>query len=156
MLNLKKKILIFFAIYLSLVSGARRWRQMEPCMRYTYFNCSSSLKTIPWFKCFIKAFSRENTTLNIQVNMTRPVYNSYVRYDISYRSLSNSRRSIINVTGNLCEILNGTRSHPVMHWIMGMMPMLKEYLHPCPYVVNTDQLLWFIYDIFKLTQIEID
>lgn len=44
------------------------------------FKCTASNKTIaPDFKCFSKSYSRDNSTISIDVNFTRPSYNMKVR-----------------------------------------------------------------------------
>lgn len=98
-------------------------------------NCWSSNKTLSGHKCFVKAYSRKNTTMNVFVNLTRPLFDVKARYDLTYKYLTNSQRSIINSTIEICEFLNGTGSNPVFKWIVGLMENFKHLLHECPYEV---------------------
>ncbi|KAL7011601.1 hypothetical protein ACKWTF_014344 [Chironomus riparius] len=111
-----------------------RNNSFEPYSRFTKILCSSSNVTISEFKCFIKAYSQKNTTLNISVNISRPIFDVKAQYNFGSRSLSNSQRSMINVTIDFCEVLNGTGTNPVFNWLIGMVSELK-ILHPCPYKV---------------------
>jgi hypothetical protein len=129
------RIVVFFTI-LSICCAARKQKQnSEPYNRFKSTKCTSSNISLSGYKCFIKSYSRSNTTLNVLVNLTIPVNFVKLNYDFTYKSLSNSQRSIINATFELCAILNGTGSNPVFKWIIGMMPQLAELLHPCPYQV---------------------
>ncbi|CAH1733836.1 unnamed protein product [Chironomus riparius] len=133
---LKSKFFLLF-LYFSMNFAARVQKQnLEPYSRFKSIHCNSSNITVSGYKCYIKAFSRTNTTTNIFVNLTRPVHSFNVRYDLRFKSLSNSQRSIINTTLEVCSILNGTGSNPVYKWFIGMMPELEELLHPCPYKVG--------------------
>ena len=135
MSNIKFVLLFLFFVQ---VSSLRRQKQtFEPYSRFKSVKCHTSNITVVDFKCFIKANSRRNTTLNMIANITRPVFTSIGRYDFRSKSISNSQRSIINATVDLCSFLNGTKSNPVAEWILGMMPELKKLIHPCPYQVIT-------------------
>ena len=133
MSNFKLFLLIFY-FFQSFASRIQK-QNFDPYSRYKSINCSASLITLSSFECFVKAYSRTNTTLNIIANISRPIYFVKIQFDLRAKSLSNSERSIINVTFESCSILNGTMSNPVYHWVMGMMPALKQILHPCPYQV---------------------
>ena len=133
---LNSKVFFIILTFTAVLFAARRKESPEPYLRYRSIKCAGSPKSVSSFKCYIKAYGRKNTTLNIISNLTRPFYRSYITYDWNYKSLSNSLRSIINATTEVCQFLNGTGNHPVMNWIFGMMPSLKNIIHPCPYEVN--------------------
>ena len=132
---LEIKIFTLFVIFSSCFSAREQNRIFEPYFRFKSTQCSSSNKSLSGYKCFVKSYSRKNATLNVFVNLTRPVNFVNVQYDFTYRSLSNSQRSIINATFEVCSILNGTGSNPVFQWLLGLAPDLKQGLHPCPYQV---------------------
>lgn len=133
---LSLKIFLFLSSISLTFSTQHRNKNFEPYVRFKAFQCTSSNITITDFKCFIKAHSRRNTTMNIFVNIKKPIYDVKARYDYRAKYLSNSQRAIINVTLEVCSILNGTGSNPVFNWIMGMMPELKSLVHRCPYRVS--------------------
>jgi len=129
------KLFLLF-LYFSQVFAMRTQKQnFEPYSRYKSVNCSASQISVSSFKCFVKAYSRTNTTLNIIANISRPLYSVDIQFDFRSKSLSNSQRSIINTTFEICSILNGTMSNPVYNWILGMSPVFKNILHSCPYQV---------------------
>ena len=128
--------LFLIILQFSQVSLSRvRIQDLEPYSRYKGVKCHSSNITLSFYKCFIKANSRKNTTYNIFVNISRPIYSANLHFDFRYRSISNSQRSIINSTFEICSILNGTESNVLFKWIIGQMPNLVQLLHPCPYQV---------------------
>ncbi|KAL7011599.1 hypothetical protein ACKWTF_014342 [Chironomus riparius] len=129
------KLFIISVILSERVSTAARIQNSQPYLRFKSIKCNSSNKTISGYKCFIKAYSRTNTTINVFVNLTEPHFKADLNYDLTYKSLSNSYRSIINVTYEICSILNGTGSNPVFQWVVGHIPNLREILHVCPYKV---------------------
>lgn len=126
--------MIIFTLFFMQFQAARK--HFEPYIRYTSIKCTSSNKTICDFKCFIKAYSRRNTTLNVIVNISRPLFKVTARFDYSIKSLANSKRSVINSTFDVCTYLNGTTSNPVFKWIIGVLPGIEVLLHPCPYQVS--------------------
>lgn len=130
------KLFIFFIIFqsASLINPRRRFN-FEPYIRYTGIKCWSSNSSISSYTCFIKSYSRDNSTLNICLNLTRPIFNVKGRYDMTFKYLTNSQRSIINATLEICEHFNGTISNPVLKWILGMNRNLDRLIHPCPYKV---------------------
>ena len=130
------KILFLFTIFLFILSFPVRKQHSEPYLRFTSTKCDSSNKSVSGYKCFIKAYSRTNTTLSVFVNLTKPIFKVKFNYDLTCKSISNSYRSIINVTFEACSLLNGTASNPVFQWIMGNLPDLKKLLHVCPYKVS--------------------
>ncbi|KAG5667596.1 hypothetical protein PVAND_015572 [Polypedilum vanderplanki] len=72
--------------------------------------------------------------MSIQVKLTRPIFKAVMNYEISYKVRSNFYQTIINVTFNVCEVLNGTADNPMFQWIIGFMsPNFKTLLHSCPY-----------------------
>lgn len=125
---------LIILIYCILNNSASK-QNLDPYMRYTNVKCLTSNATISSFKCFIKSYSRYNSTLNIFVNLTRSIFDIKVRYDFRHKSLSNSQRSIINSTVDICQFLNGTITNPIFKWIIGMVPKLEKLLHTCPYEV---------------------
>ena len=128
-------ILIFLIFFSHLITSARI-KNTDPYMRFTSIKCQSSNKTLSGFKCFIKANSQRNTTLNVFVNITRPLFRVKCCYDLNYKSLSISQRSIINVTFEACSLLNGTASNPVFNLVMSNTPDLLRAVHACPYKVS--------------------
>lgn len=127
-------------LLIHLTMSVRR-KNLEPFIRFTGVKCHSSNKSVSFYKCFIKAYSQRNTTLNSITNLTRPVFDVKFSYDLTYKSLSNSYRSIINVTFEACSLLNGTANNPVFHWLMSNIPDLKDVVHACPYKVCWLQFL---------------
>lgn len=105
-------------------------------MRLTGIKCGSSNKTVSDYKCFFKANSRTNTTINVFENMMRPIFYLYLSYDliIDTRHIQNARSSMLLF--DICSILNGTGSNPVFHWMLGNLPDLQDVLHSCPYKVK--------------------
>lgn len=123
----------FIIFTINLTFGSRiRLNDFEPYARFTTVQCSSSNVTVSDFKCFVKAYSRKNTSLNLLLNISRPIYDIKARYEYRSKSIANAYRSLINVTIDICKVLNGTNSNPVFNWLMGMIPDLKVMLHPCP------------------------
>ena len=139
--------LIVLALQLLKIFAARTQRQdLEPYSRFRSIQCSSSNISLTVLTCFVKAYSRKVTTITVNVNITRPLYSANLHYEFRSKSISNSQRSIINVTFNICSILNGTGSNPVFQWLIGHVPQLKESLHPCPYLVV--KLIRFLSNLF--------
>jgi len=126
--------------------------------KYTDVKCASSNKTISSELplCFIKAYSRRNSTLNIILRTLIPVYQLMVsfklnisiinllilqlRYDLSHSTTTNSYRSVINTTIDVCSFLNGTEANVATKWIIDQ---LKEsigsrFFHSCPYFGRYD------------------
>jgi hypothetical protein len=130
------KFLLLSAIFLEISAVPARRQNTVPYVRFTSAKCDSSNKSVSGYKCYIKAYSRKNTTLNVFVNLTKPIFKLAFNYDLTYKSISNSYRSIINVTFEACSMLNGTAENPVFKWIMGNLPDLKTALHACPYKVS--------------------
>ena len=129
------KIFVFI-LYSSQIFGSRQQNQnFEPFSRFKSVKCTATNISVSSFDCFVKAYSQRNTTLNVIVNFSKPLNIINIRYDFRAKSLSNSQRSIINATCEVCSILNGTASNPVYQWLLGMMPELKQSIHPCPYQV---------------------
>lgn len=135
------KIFLLFVIFSNIFPLKQ---DLDPYMRYTNVKCLTSNCSMSGFKCFIKSYSRLNTTLNVFVNLTKPLFDLKVRYDFRHKSLSNSQRSIINSTVDVCSFLNGTDTNPIFKWILGVVPNLAKLLHPCPYEV----CCWVAVDIF--------
>ena len=128
--------LYVFILYFSQIFGSRTQKlNFEPFSRFKSVKCTASNISASSFDCFVKAYSQRNTTLDVIVNFSKPLYIINIRYDFRAKSLSNSQRSIINATCEVCSILNGTASNPVYQWLLGMMPELKQSIHPCPYQV---------------------
>lgn len=154
MLNFKNFILIF---YFSLVFAPRARKQdLEPYSRFKSIKCLSSNSSVSNFKCIIKAYSQINTTTSIFVTLSKPVFLVYVRFDFRHRSLSNSQRSIINVTFEICSILNGTQTNPVYKWIIGLLPGMEKYLHPCPFKVLLNEFWRRGFGLFKESIIDLE
>lgn len=131
---------IFFTFLIHLASSARN-QNYEPYQRLKSTNCQSSNKSVSGYKCYIKAYSQKNTTLNVFVNLTRPLFFVKISYDLTFKSISNSYRSIINVTFEACSILNGTANNAVFNWIMDSFQSFKKMLHACPYEVSFGERL---------------
>ena len=134
-----KVFLLILALLINLTSPARK-ATIYPYIRFTKIKCLSSSNSLSGYDCFVKAYSRTNTTINIFVNLTRPLYSVKARYDLTYKYLTNSQRSIINSTLEICEFLNGTTSNPVFKWIVGFMKNFDQMLHTCPYTVR--RFIW--------------
>lgn len=133
---IRPSLFIILVAFCFILTMSRRNHQLEPYFIYKSVKCTSSNITLSGFKCFVKAYSRTNATLNIFVNISKPVFKAYVTYDHRYKSLSNSQRSIINSTSEVCSILNGTENNIVFKWIIEQIPILGSILHPCPYQVR--------------------
>ncbi|KAL7011598.1 hypothetical protein ACKWTF_014341 [Chironomus riparius] len=133
MLNSKLFVLILY--FSQILAFRQQKKSFEPYSRFKSVKCSASLISLSSFDCFVKAYSQRNTTINAVANVTKPIFVVNIRYDLRFKSLSNSQRSIINATTEICSILNGIASNPVYQWILGMMPEFKQSLHPCPYQV---------------------
>ena len=143
--------IIFITISLILLSHlatSARIKNTEPYMRFTSTNCHSSNKSVSGYKCYIKANSQRNTTLNVFVNLSRPLFYVKFSYDLNYKTVSNSQRSIINVTFEACSMLNGTAANPVFNWVMSNMPDLQKAVHACPYKVSWVQILGEDFNVF--------
>lgn len=128
--------IVSFLILFSSLATSAKIQNFEPYQRLTSLKCQSSNKSVSGYKCFVKANSRKNTTLNVFVNFTRPLFVIKISYDLTFKSISNSYRSIINVTFEACSLLNGTANNLVFHWIMENFPDLRQLLHACPYKVR--------------------
>jgi len=141
--NYKKKFATFFSV-LQIFKPKCSFSSFCYCLQFfwifllfqfqfeTSTKCDSSNKSVSGYKCYIKAYSRTITTLNVFVNLTETIFNAKFNYDLTYKSISNSYRSIINVTFEACSVLNGTANNPVFQWVMGNLPDLKKVLHACP------------------------
>ncbi|CAH1733837.1 unnamed protein product [Chironomus riparius] len=128
--------LILSSILLINCGSPARKTTSYPYIRFTAMKCLSSSKSVSSFDCYVKAYSRTNTTMNVFVNLTRPIFAAKARYDLTYKYLTNSQRSIINSTLEICEFLNGTSANPVFKWIVGFMKNFDQMLHACPYTGN--------------------
>jgi hypothetical protein len=129
------KIMVLFVTFLLIYSAPARKQNLEPYVRFRSIKCSSSNKSLSGYKCYIKAYSQKNTTLNIFFNLTKPAFKLIFNYDLTLKSISNSYRSIINVTYELCSVLNGTAENPIFQWTIGNFPDFKRLMHRCPYKV---------------------
>ncbi|KAL7011602.1 hypothetical protein ACKWTF_014345 [Chironomus riparius] len=118
--------LILSSILLMNCGSPARKTTSYPYIRFTAMKCWSSNKSLSGYNCYVKAYSRTNTTMNAFVNLTRPLFAVKARYDLTYKYLTNSQRSIINSTLEICEFLNGTESNPVFKWIIGLMENLDQ------------------------------
>lgn len=130
------KFLVTFLMILMIFSSPVHKQNSDPYVRLKSIKCDASNESVSGYNCFIKAHSRTNTTMNIFVNLTRPIYSTKISYGLTYKSLSNSQRTIINVSYELCSVLNGSDSNPVFQWVMGNLPALQKYIHACPYEVK--------------------
>lgn len=127
------QVFLIILLFSTISSSRNNNKKLEPYSRYKSVNCDSSNVTLSSFKCFIKAYSRTNTTANFLVELKRPIFKVNCRFDLRFKSLSNSQRSIINSTAEICSILNGTGTNLLYKWFVGMMPELETLIHPCPY-----------------------
>jgi hypothetical protein len=127
---------VIFIILLNHFATSARVLNYEPYHRHKSISCQSSNKSVSGYKCYIKAYSQKNTTLNVFANLTKPIFYAKFSYDLTLRSISNSYRSIINVTFEVCSVLNGTVGNPVFQWIKESFPNFKQALHACPYKVS--------------------
>jgi hypothetical protein len=101
--------------------------------------CNSSNKTLLYYKCFAKAYSRKNQTMNILVSLAKPVYEVSIALEMSYKTTTSPNyRTIINATVDVCGYLNGTNSNPLGKWYFGILreSLPENLLHPCPYTVR--------------------
>lgn len=101
--------------------------------------CSASNITIrPDYKCSAKAFSRTDQKMNVCFNLVKPIYDFYLALDVSYKTTTNSYRSVINSTIDLCGYMNGTNSNPLAKYAMDMArnSVPPGLIHPCPYSVS--------------------
>jgi hypothetical protein len=102
--------------------------------------CNSSNKTIlPDYKCFAKAYSRNNQTMNVLMFFPKPVYEAFVALEVSYKTTTSPNyRTLINSTIDVCGFLNGTNNNPLVKWFFSVIreSLPKNFLHPCPYIVS--------------------
>ena len=131
----KFKLFVFILCFSQILGSRPQNQNIEPFSRFNSVKCTASEISVSSFNCFVKAYSQRNTTLNFIVNISKPLFDLNIRYDFRTKSLSNSQRSLINATFEVCSILNGTGSNPVFQWIIGLTPGLKKMLHHCPYQV---------------------
>ena len=129
------KLVVLAFCFLQIFAARTQKQELEPYSRFRSIQCSSSNLTLTVLTCFVKAYSRKVTTITVNVNITRPLYSANLHYEFRSKSISNSQRSIINVTFNICSILNGTGSNPVFQWLIGHVPQFKSIVHPCPFLV---------------------
>ncbi|KAG5668974.1 hypothetical protein PVAND_016878 [Polypedilum vanderplanki] len=74
----------------------------EPLVKFTSVKCTSTKSIIS--KCFVKAYSRKNTTLNVYLNITKEFKELNVNFMIQYRHLIPQYRTIVNVTFDFCRV----------------------------------------------------
>jgi len=121
--------------WLLLLLGSFAWTSCV-LIKFKSMTCSSSNKTIsPDFSCFIKTAAGK-TTMNMIFNVTKPVYNFKIRYDVTRGATDESEaRTIINVTMRMCSFLNGTIRDPASKWIITKLKKSFKpgFLHSCPY-----------------------
>lgn len=130
-----KLFLIFLIFYINFVTSARFG--VEPFTKFTSIKCESTNKSISSYKCFLKSYSRRNTTINVSANISKPLFNFKLRYELLFSDIGNSKRIIINETIDLCPFLNGTSPNVLIKWIVGLMSAsLRDIIHPCPYSVR--------------------
>lgn len=118
------------------------------------FDCTSSNKSVkPNFKCFSKSYSRKLSVMNVDIFVTRRLYNFSVRPNIDFQlflplnslqaqieyqhgsGITPYYTTIINSTFYPCRFLNGTDPNPlakvIFDSVAGTIP--QGFFHPCPY-----------------------
>lgn len=105
---------------------------------------ASNITVRPDYKCNAKAFSRADQRMNVFFNLVKPIYDFYVSLDVSYKTTTNSYRSIINSTMDICGYLNGTSSNPLAKYYVDMVrnSVPPGFIHPCPYSVSRYIINW--------------
>jgi len=107
-------------------------------LKFKSIKCSSSNKTLaPDYKCFIKAYSRRNTTINMSGTIMSPIYDAKGHLLLTYEYMKKGNpRTMINATADVCSFLNGTKSDVLMKWVIGIIGhyMPAGLVHSCPYV----------------------
>jgi Protein of unknown function (DUF1091) len=127
---------------------------VDKTIKIRSLKCTSSNKSISSnFKCFAKSYSRKFSTMNFDYFMTRPLFNimvsvnSWNKFMTHFENFTQMHlefkhgggitpyyNTIINATLNFCEYLNGTKSNPVIKFVLDAMEgrLPNTMIHPCP------------------------
>lgn len=135
--NLFKMDLNFFIFFslLTFIFAANPYE--DAWLKFTSAKCSSSGKTMTQ-KCFIKAYSRKNSTLNVLVNITSQINEAKVNFEVRHKSLSNYYRTIINITFDFCKAMEN-KDNILMNWLLQLWSEnFRNNLHKCPYKVVSE------------------
>ena len=96
--------------------------------------CNSSGISTRSFLCYVKAYSRTHTTLNVGINLTRNIDNFYVKHRLEYK-YGTIYRTVMNPAAiDWCSFMNGTTQnlfYQVSLDIIGK--SVPQLIHPCPY-----------------------
>jgi hypothetical protein len=122
---------IFFFLFKETFCGVEKFKSVF---------CNSSNETIFMnYTCFLKAVSRDVSTMNIRVHLRKPLYKIYFDYEVFYQRLSVYKRQVISVKKTeICSVVNGTNTNILFSWLVGLVQssLPPGIYHPCPYEVK--------------------
>lgn len=119
------------------------------------FRCTASNQTISDdFECFAKTYHLGYSSINFQINLTRPILTAMVRsiefffylncfwihlskghFDLQLKKESRYT-SIINTTIPICSFLNGSEGNVALKWVLDLHreTLPPGFIHACPYI----------------------
>jgi hypothetical protein len=133
------KIPLLFATFASILAANS---QDEPVVKFTSAKCTSTNTSLN-YKCFVKAYSRKNSTLNASFNITRELTEASMNFEVRYRAM-NQFRTIINMTLDFCGAMK-SRNNLMVNWLLNVWSdNFRNNLHECPYkiVSQLEPYLW--------------
>ncbi|CAO1349163.1 unnamed protein product [Diamesa hyperborea] len=111
-----------------------RFRGDDFTVRFNKAVCNSSgISTTSHF-CYVKAYSRTLTTLNIGYNLTRNLDNFFVKHRLEYK-YGTIYRTVMNPAAiNWCSLMNKTTENLFFKVTMEIVEKsIPELIHTCPY-----------------------
>ncbi|CAO1419125.1 unnamed protein product [Diamesa serratosioi] len=106
----------------------------EASSRFFKVECSSSGLTLKAPICFVKAYSRNLTTVNFSVVLKRDLMKVYCKYDIEYKYGSFYRNLWQTASLDWCSFMNGDFQNVVHTMLIDVLKQSSPHLfHKCPY-----------------------
>lgn len=133
--------LIFFTLLsIKLTKSNRKLQVFNNGTRFRSIECRADNYTSSIKYCFIKAFSRRVTTLNVGIKQIRPANKPvFVQMVLFYRYGNVYREVIDTKKREWCSIMEGLTTHLFfMQIIRQIKDSAAAVLHKCPYVDDLD------------------
>ena len=84
--------------------------------------------------CFVKAYNRSYTTLNVGLNLTRDLNNFFIKQKLEYKYGTIYRSVIDTPPINWCYFMNGTTQNIFFKVCVDIVQeSVPQLIHPCPY-----------------------
>ena len=105
--------------------------------RFTSMKCSgSSMNTTSTHFCFVKAYSRNTSTLNFGYTLTKALNKLYLKFSVDYKYGTVFRPILTPPRIEWCSFISGNSNNILMNTIVDMTKDSAPGLsHKCPYQV---------------------